>query len=73
MGKSAKVSWLLAIGGASGLLIAACCQLKENTAATSKCSASSSSEACEKCCKTEGVNGYAFATGKGCRCVGMGR
>jgi hypothetical protein len=69
----ARVLCLLAAGAASGLLIAACCQLKDNAAATSKCGASSSGEACEKCCKGEGVSGYAFATGKGCRCVEVGR
>jgi len=67
-----RVWWAL---GAVALLCAgtfsACCQMKEHAAATAKCSSSPSSEACNTCCKGEGVNGHAYSTGDGCKCIDL--
>lgn len=50
------------------ILLAAACA--ENEAATAKCkSATTASEECQKCCNSNGANGYKFMNGT-CACLG---
>ena len=50
------------------VLLVALLACKTNEAATDACKDESSSDDCEKCCKDNGANGYAYAGD--CSCLG---
>jgi hypothetical protein len=52
------------------LTLAAGCS--QNDAATSACSAKTDSDSCSACCTSNGANGYKYATGSTCACLGGG-